>query len=89
MLKPELINIMFNEYQTGTVIKELTTEGILFYEIISRSKGDSSIISDEAKEQIRLELEIDILQRTFNSLRELYDLDNKLFVDTQFINLNS
>ena len=89
LLKPELINIMFNEYQTGTVIKELTTEGILFYEIISRSKGDSSIISDEAKEQIRLELEIDILQRTFNSLRELYDLDNKLFVDTQFINLNS
>ena len=89
LLNSDLINILFNEYETGAALKELTNDGILFYTVVNRSKGDISKVSDEDKELINEETQRNLLQTVFNKLRKEYDLDNKLSLNNQFTALNS
>ncbi len=89
LLKSDLINILFNEYETGVALKELTNDGVLFYTVINRSKGDISKVSDEDKLFINEETQRNLLQTAFNKLRKEYDLDNKLSLNNQFTALNS
>ena len=89
LLNSDLINILFNEYETGAALKELTNDGILFYTVVNRSKGDISKVSDEDKLFINEETQRNLLQTVFNKLRKEYDLDNKLSLNNQFTALNS
>lgn len=38
LLKSDLINILFNEYETGVTLKALTNDGVLFYTVVNRTK---------------------------------------------------
>ena len=89
LLKSDLINILFNEYETGVTLKELTNDGVLFYTVVNRTKGDISKVSDEDKLFINEETQRNLLQTAFNKLRKEYDLDNKLNLNNQFTALNS
>ena len=89
LLKSDLINILFNEYETGVTLKELTNDGVLFYKVVNRTKGDISKVSDEDKLFINEETQRNLLQTAFNKLRKEYDLDNKLNLNNQFTALNS
>lgn len=89
LLKSDLINILFNEYETGVTLKELTNDGVLFYTVVNRTKGDISKVSDEDKLFINEETQRNLLQTAFNKLRKEYDLDNKLSLNNQFTALNS
>ena len=89
MLTSDLINILFNEYETGVTLKELTNDGVLFYTVVNRTKGDISKVSDEDKVFINDETQRNLLQTAFNKLRKEYDLDNKLSLNNQFTALNS
>ena len=89
LLKSDLINILFNEYETGVTLKELTNDGVLFYTVVNRTRGDISKVSDEDKLFINEETQRNMLQTAFNKLRKEYDLDNKLSLNNQFIALNS
>ena len=89
LLKSDLINILFNEYETGVTLKALTNDGVLFYTVVNRTKGDISKVSDEDKVFINEETQRNLLQTAFNKLRKEYDLDNKLSLNNQFTALNS
>ena len=89
LLKSDLINILFNEYETGVTLKALTNDGVLFYTVVNRTKGDISKVSDEDKLFINEETQRNLLQTAFNKLRKEYDLDNKLNLNNQFTALNS
>jgi peptidyl-prolyl cis-trans isomerase D len=89
LLTSDLINILFNEYETGVTLKELTNDGVLFYTVVNRTKGDISKVSDEDKVFINDETQRNLLQTAFNKLRKEYDLDNKLSLNNQFTALNS
>ena len=70
LLNSDLINILFNEYETGAALKELTNDGILLYTVVNRSKGDISKVSDEDKLFINEETQRNLLQTVFNKLRK-------------------
>ena len=70
-------------------MKELTNDGVLFYKVVNRTKGDISKVSDEDKLFINEETQRNLLQTAFNKLRKEYDLDNKLNLNNQFTALNS
>jgi peptidyl-prolyl cis-trans isomerase D len=89
LLKSDLINILFNEYETGVTLKALTNDGLLLYTVVNRTKGDISQVSDEDKVFINEETQRNLLQTAFNKLRLEYDLDNKLNLNNQFTALNS
>ena len=89
LLTNELINIVFSEYETDIVKKELLQDGLLIYSISNRIKGDISKVSPEDKESIETEVKSGLLQLIFNNLREEYDFDDKLVVNPQFISQNS
>ena len=89
LLKSDLINILFNEYETGVTLKEVTNDGILFYKVVSRTKGDISKVSNEDKLFINEETKRNLLQTAINKLRKEYDLDNKLILNNQFTALSS
>ena len=89
LLKSDLINILFNEYETGVTLKASTNDGVLFYTVVNRTKGDISKVSDEDKLFINEETQRNLLQTAFNKLRKEYDLDNKLNLNNQFTALNS
>ena len=89
LLKSDLINILFNEYETGVTLKASTNDGVLFYTVVNRTKGDISKVSEEDKLFINEETQRNLLQTAFNKLRKEYDLDNKLNLNNQFTALNS
>tara|TARA_A100001388_G_scaffold231589_1_gene183944 strand:+ start:283 stop:2163 length:1881 start_codon:yes stop_codon:yes gene_type:complete len=89
LLSNELINIVFNEYETDIVRKELIRDGLLFYSVSDRIKGDISQVTPEDRESIEIEVKSTILQTIFNRLREEYNFDNELMVNTQFFSQNS
>ena len=35
LLKSDLINILFNEYETGVTLKASTNDGVLFYTVVN------------------------------------------------------
>ena len=89
LLSNEMINIIFSEYETDIVKKELLQDGLLLFSVSNRIKGDISKVAPEDKESIEIEVKSALLQLIFNNLREEYDFDNKLVISPQFASQNS
>ncbi len=89
LLTDELINIIFSQYETNVVKKELLQDGLLLYSVSNRVKGDISKVTSEDRESIENEVKAGLLQLIFNNLREEYDFDNKLEINPQFTSQNS
>ena len=89
LLSNEMINIIFSEHETDVVKKELLQDGLLFFSVSNRMKGDISKVAPEDKESVEMEVKSALLQLIFNNLREEYDFDNKLVISPQFTSQNS
>ena len=89
LLSNEMINIIFSEYETDIVKKELLQDGLLLFSVSNRMKGDISKVAPEDKESVEMEVKSALLQLIFNNLREEYDFDNKLVISPQFTSQNS
>ena len=88
LLNNEMVNIIFSEYETDVVKKELLQDGLLLYSISNRMSGDISKVAPEDRESIEIEVKAGLLQLIFNNLRAEYDFDNKLVVNPQFASQN-
>jgi peptidyl-prolyl cis-trans isomerase D len=88
LLNNEMVNIIFSEYETDVVKKELLQDGLLLYTVSNRINGDISKVASEDRESIEIEVKAGLLQLIFNNLRAEYDFDNKLVVNPQFASQN-
>ncbi len=88
LLNNEMVNIIFSEYETNVVKKELLQDGLLLYSVSNRINGDISKVAPEDRESIEIEVKTGTLQLIFNNLREEYDFDNKLVINPQFVSQN-
>ena len=88
LLNNEMVNIIFSEYETDVVKKELLQDGLLLYSVSNRISGDISKVAPEDRESIEIEVKAGLLQLIFNNLRAEYDFDNKLVVNPQFASQN-
>lgn len=88
LLNNEMVNIIFSEYETDAVKKELLQDGLLLYTVSNRMSGDISKVAPEDRESIEIEVKAGLLQLIFNNLRAEYDFDNKLVINPQFASQN-
>ena len=88
LLNNEMVNIIFSEYETDVVKKELLQDGLMLYSISNRMSGDITKVAPEDRESIEIEVKAGLLQLIFNNLRAEYAFDNKLTVNPQFASQN-
>ena len=89
LLSNEIKNVVFTEHEEDIVKKELLEDGLLFYSISNRIKGDLSAVPEEVIENTNLINEFAIRLQILQKLREEYGFDDKLVISQEFINQNS
>ena len=89
LLSNEIKNVVFSEHEEDIVKKELLEDGLLFYSISNRIKGDLSAVPEEVIENTNLINEFAISLQILQKLREEYGFDDKLVISQEFINQNS
>ena len=89
LLSNEIKNVVFTEHEEDIVKKELLEDGLLFYSISNRIKGDLSAVPEEVIENTNLINEFAISLQILQKLREEYGFDDKLVISQEFINQNS
>ena len=81
--------MVFREHEEDIVKKELLEDGLLFYSISNRIKGDLSAVPEEIIENTNLINEFVISLQILQKLRDEYGFDDKLVISQEFINQNS
>tara|TARA_Y100001935_G_C17307296_1_gene513176 strand:+ start:1672 stop:3519 length:1848 start_codon:yes stop_codon:yes gene_type:complete len=89
LLSNEIKNVVFSEHEVDIVKKELLEDGLLFYSVSNRTKGDLSVVPEEIYENTKLINEFGIRLEMLQKLRNKYGFDDKLVISQEFINQNS
>ena len=89
LLSNEIKNVVFSEHEVDIVKKELLEDGLLFYSVSNRTKGDLSVVPEEINENTKLINELGIRLEMLQKLRNKYGFDDKLVISQEFINQNS
>ena len=89
LLSNEIKNVVFSEHEVDVVKKELLEDGLLFYSVSNRTKGDLSVVPEEINENTKLINELGIRLEMLQKLRNKYGFDDKLVISQEFINQNS
>ena len=85
----EIKNVVFSEHEVDIVKKELLEDGLLFYSISNRIKGDLSAVPEEINTNLINEFAILNRLQILQKLRDEYGFDDKLVISQEFINQNS
>jgi len=89
LLSNEIKNVVFSEHEVDIVKKELLEDGLLFYSISNRIKGDLSAVPEEINTNLINEFAILNRLQILQKLRDEYGFDDKLVISQEFINQNS
>ena len=89
LLSNDLVNIVFSQPNTGKISKELINNKLFIYDVIERSPGDPSSVSEEDRASIISQSRSSQLQYLFNTLRTEYGLDNKYSENELIVNQTS
>ena len=89
LLSNEIKNVVFSEHEVDIVKKELLEDGLLFYSVSNRTKGDLSVVPEEIYENTKLINEFGIRLEMLQKLRNKYGFDDKLVISQEFFNQNS
>ena len=89
LLSNEIKNVVFSEHEEDIVKKELLEDGLLFYSISNRIKGDLSAVPEEINTNLINEFAILNSLQILQKLRDEYGFDDKLIISQEFINQNS
>lgn len=89
LLSNDLVNIVFSQPSTGKISKELINNKLFIYDVIERSPGDPSSVSEEDRASIISQSRSSQLQYLFNTLRTEYGLDSKYSENELIVNQTS
>ena len=88
LLSNDLVNIVFSQPRTGKISKELINNKLFIYDVIERSPGDPSSVSEEDRASI-ISQSRSSRSIPFNTLRTEYGLDNKYSENELIVNQTS
>lgn len=89
LLSNDIVNIVFNQAETGVIKKELVNNTLFIYSILERNSGENDSVGEEDRASIISQSRSSQLQYIFNALRAEYGLDNKYSENELIVNQTS
>ena len=89
LLSNDVVNIVFNQAETGKIKKELVNNTLFIYNILERNSGEHDSVGEEDRASIISQSRSSQLQYIFNALRAEYELDNKYSENELIVNQTS
>ena len=89
LLSNDIVNIVFNQAETGMIKKELVNNTLFIYSILERNSGENDSVGEEDRASIISQSRSSQLQYIFNALRAEYGLDNKYSENELIVNQTS
>ena len=89
LLSNDIVNIVFNQAETGMIKKELVNNTLFIYSILERNPGENDSVGEEDRASIISQSRSSQLQYIFNALRAEYGLDNKYSENELIVNQTS
>ena len=89
LLSNDIVNIVFNQAETGKIKKELVNNTLFIYNILERNLGEHDSVGEEDRASIISQSRSSQLQYIFNALRAEYELDNKYSENELIVNQTS
>ena len=89
LLSNDIVNIVFNQAETGMIKKELVNNTLFIYSILERNSGENNSVGEEDRASIISQSRSSQLQYIFNALRAEYGLDNKYSENELIVNQTS
>ena len=89
LLSNDIVNVVFNQAETGKIKKELVNNTLFIYSILERNSGENDSVGEEDRASIISQSRSSQLQYIFNALRAEYELDNKYSENELIVNQTS
>ena len=89
LLSNDIVNVVFNQAETGKIKKELVNNTLFIYNILERNSGEHDSVGEEDRASIISQSRSSQLQYIFNALRAEYELDNKYSENELIVNQTS
>lgn len=89
LLSNDIVNLVFNQAETGMIKKELVNNTLFIYSILERNPGENDSVGEEDRASIISQSRSSQLQYIFNALRAEYGLDNKYSENELIVNQTS
>ena len=89
LLSNDIVNVVFNQAETGKIKKELVNNTLFIFNILERNSGEHDSVGEEDRASIISQSRSSQLQYIFNALRAEYELDNKYSENELIVNQTS